>query len=267
MRVVLGAGAALPVTFSNLDGHPTDADDTPTCSAVSERTGTETALDVEDLTDLGAYRAILPAPDALDRLTVTWEATVDGAAVVLTDEVDVVGAHYASVAAIRARLKGRPNTATARLVELRDEFAYMVEQYRGESWTTGWARQTLAGPGLLAWPKVRTVVAVLDADDVDVADQWEVTDNGMVTGTGGPVTVSYEHGVGRPDQLRRACIEWVSGTVSREDGGAGRDVVWQSAEGGQRYSTASWGQGRPTGMIDVDAALNRLPDMRTVGVA
>jgi hypothetical protein len=119
-----------------------------------------------------------------------------------------------------------------------------------------------------------TLVSVVDDDDVDVLSSggWEVKSFGLLAvettpTSSNPHTVGVEHGVDNPSVLTRACIQYVASIVKRDDSGTARDIIWQSTDGGQRYSTPDWKAGRPTGMLDVDAALNALPDHRGLGVA
>jgi hypothetical protein len=282
MRVTVGSPALIPSPLFVSEAEVAVATDaTPTCTVVSARTGDSTVLTVAEWTGgmatatVGRYGASLtPWPD-LDVLTVTWEAAIDGIAVTLTDTVRVVKAHYASLPQLLAALPSKPNVDRLRLLELRDGFADLVLEYRGASWTLEYDVASVDVCRSVHVPHIpaATLVSVADVDAVDVltSGEWELASSGLLTAGhlstfGSPYSVGYEHGVDNPSALTRACILYVTGIVQRDDGGSGRDIIWQSTDGGLRYSTPDWKAGRPTGMLDVDAALGSLPDHRVPDV-
>jgi hypothetical protein len=283
MRVTLGAPALIPSPLFASEAEVAVATDaTPVCTVTSARTGADTVLTVAEWTGgmatatTGRYGASLPPWPDLDVLTVTWEAEVDGTAVTLTDTVRVVKAHYASLPQLLEALKSKPNVNRLRILELRDDFADLVYEYRGASWTREFDVATVdtCRSYLLPYKPTSLLVSVVDADDADVLSSggWEVTSFGLLAAettptSSNPHVVGVEHGVDNPTALTRACILYVSAIVNRDDAGTARDIIWTSAEGGQRYSTPDWKAGRPTGMLDVDAALNALDDHRSRGPA
>jgi hypothetical protein len=283
MRVTLGAPVLIPSPLFTSEAEVAVATDaTPVCTVTSLRTGADTVLDVAEWTGgmaeatVGRYGASLPPWPDLDVLTATWTAEIGGTAVTLTDTVRVVKAHYASLPQLLEALKSKPNIERLRLLELRDDFADLVREYRGASWTLEYDVATVdtCVSYLLPYMPTSTLVSVVDDDDVDVLSSggWEVKSFGLLAvettpTSSNPHTVGVEHGVDNPSVLTRACIQYVASIVKRDDSGTARDIIWQSTDGGQRYSTPDWKAGRPTGMLDVDAALNALPDHRGLGVA
>jgi hypothetical protein len=283
MRVTVGSNTVIPSPlFVSATEVAVTPDSTPTATAVSARTGASDVLDVAAWTGgtaspiTGRYGATLPPQADLDVLTVTWETTIDSVDVTLVDTVRVVKAHYATLPQLLEALKSKAHVDRLRLLELRDDFADLVYEYRGASWTREYDQATVdtCQSYLLPYKPTSLLVSVTDSDDVDVlsSGRWEVTSFGLLAvetapTSSNPHTVGVEHGVDNPSALTRACVLYVSGIVMRDDSGSGRDIIWQSADGGLRYSTPDWKAGRPTGMLDVDAALGALPDHRGLGVA
>lgn len=88
---------------------------------------------------------------------------------------------------------------------------------------------------------------------------------GRLQGVGyGLVTIDYVHGLAvSPEAALDACALFVGRSLATERSGTSRDVLSQSFDGGTtRYSTPDWSAGRWTGWLDVDQAVNEMPDMR-----
>jgi hypothetical protein len=277
MRVTVGSNTVIPSPlFVSATEVAVTPDSTPTATAVSARTGASDVLDVAAWTGgtaspiTGRYGATLPPQADLDVLTVTWEATIDSVDVTLVDTVRVVKAHYATLPQLLEALKSKAHVDRLRLLELRDDFADLVYEYRGASWTREYDQATVdtCQSYLLPYKPTSLLVSVTDSDDVDVLSSggWEVTSFGLLAAETTP-TVGVEHGVDNPSALTRACTQYVASIVNRDDGGAARDIVASYGDGGQRYMLPNWKKGAPTGIETVDAALNGLPDHRTRGPA
>jgi hypothetical protein len=279
-RVQVGEAARLrsPI-FANGDGVRTAPASTPTCTVTSHRGADPGALTVTE-SGTAEYYATLPAQSAPDLLTVTWAGTVDSQAVSYVDEVKVVADHYASLVELRDSVSNKPSTTTRRLEALRDEFAARVAEYRGESWTSEYEVLTITVPEggyrvcgtiTLPWCVDVALVSVTDPDAADVTSDWTVTTTGRLSPptavlAEGTHTIAYTHGVDEPYVLNRACVDWVKSSVMRGDAGTARDIIWQGMDGTVRYSTPDPMAGRPTGLMDVDAVLNALPDHRQINV-
>lgn len=287
MRVVKGASIAVasPV-FLGADGEtPTDATGTPTVAAVDISGTTLTAPSVASVAGrAGCYTATLTAAAHtanLGRLTLTWTATVSGATQTLTDYVDVVGAHYATIPELRA-IKGLAESdgvSTAELMARRDEFAGIIEQARGVSYVPQAAVFVAEGGDEVIVPHMAcTGLVSVTADTTDVTSQCRMETWGLVS-TAYPfmpplvddrpnVTVIYTHGhQSPPPAVREACREYVRSAVVRSRSGQ-RDVIAQTAEGMTlRYSTPDWSADRWTGFVEVDRLIGSLPDERVPGMA
>lgn len=261
--------------FANGDGVKANPSPAPTCTVTSHRLGSAVSDTVTNA-GTGDYYAEITAPALPDLLTVEW---TDGTST-WTSETKVVTAHLAGLVELRDALTQKPSAANdaRRLEALRDEFTDRVMEYRGESWATEYAVETLTVPeggqricGTLGLPHCVNValVSVTDPDDTVVTSDWYVTSHGRlsaptVTLAEGTWTFAYTHGVNEPWVLNRACVDWVTSMVRRGDAGTARDIIWQGTDGTVRYSTPDASAGRPTGLMDVDAVLSALPDHRQV---
>lgn len=253
-------------------------DATPTCTVTPHRTGTPAAITVTAVSgSTGEYYATLPALSAPDHLTVVWECDIDTEAVTITQTADVVQDHYASLVELRDAMTQKPNTSVRRLEALRDDFAGIVEEARGESWTTEYHVHTIRVPeggqrvGTINLPHCVnvTLVSVTNPDD-DPVTGWDVTPDGRlypptVWLTEGDWLVAYTHGVNEPHRLSRACVEYVKSTVMRDDAGTGREIAWQG-DNGARFLMANPARGIWTSISSVNEAIDTLPDHRSVDV-
>ena len=287
MRVLVGSATTIESpTFVAADGEtPAATASTPAVAVTDwddDAIGSAPTASATDVT--GVYSAVLASAThaaLLNLLTVTWTGTVSGQARVLTQQVEVVGAHYATLPELRAldglgSVSGYP---TARLVAARDEFARIVEQYRGVSYVPRLAVERLVGDGssvlLLSNPAVRSVRSVtvngtaLTLADVGIADSHIEHRTGFAvpTSAGPNVVVVYEHGYDGPnDNVRHACMEYVRSSLLRGTSTPARDVIFEGVDG-TRYSTPSFADRRPTGWFEVDRRLNSEPDRRLPGIA
>jgi hypothetical protein len=127
---------------------------------------------------------------------------------------------------------------------------------------------------LLPHRQIRTILAATATDPGGTVTPftttgWQVTPSGGVYTNGTALTrsqygatnltFSYEHGYDRPPpQIARACKLWVRSQLLSDKTGFGRDVLSETDGQGFsiRYSTPDWDAGRPTGIFDVDRALN-----------
>lgn len=279
MRVEVGVDARLrsPV-FANGDGVRVAPDATPTATATSHRTGAAlAALTVTATAVTGEYYATLPAQADVDRLTVVWSCDIDTEAVTFTQVVDVVQDHYADLVELRDALTQKPNLPVRRLEAVRDDFARIVHEARGESWTTEYHVHQIRVPeggqriGVIDLPHCVNVTLVSVADPDDAAQTgWEVTPDGFLSAptvwlAEGTWTVVYTHGVNEPQALNRACVEYVKSTVMRDDAGTGREIAWQG-DNGARFLMANPAKGIWTSISSVNEAIDTLPDHRAIHV-
>lgn len=165
------------------------------------------------------------------------------------------------------------------LAELVAEFEGIAEDYRGVAYTPREAEETHRvgyGSVVLDWPYVRSLAAVTVDGTAWTTGQVDDADIDLAAGIlrctrGRKVVVAYEHGhAAPPAAVLRACREFVRSKVNRTTTERGSiDYSEQSDASGNTYSflTADKSAGRPTGLPEVDAILNSLPDHRTPGIA
>ncbi len=170
----------------------------------------------------------------------------------------------------------------AQLEALVAEFESLVERYRGVAYTPREAEDTLIAEAIgvlfLRWPYVGTVTAVTvdgtvaTEDDIAGLRVWPEgrVDQGWWA-AGAQITITYTHGMEAPPPgVLRACRLFVRREAEAErHPNPGNAYATTNTELGifTRESTANWAEGRPTGWLDVDRALNQLPDHRVPGIA
>jgi hypothetical protein len=166
-----------------------------------------------------------------------------------------------------------PDTVLADLVA---EFEEIAEEYRGVAFTPRTAVETqTVGLGtasiVLNRPFVRSITSVVvDGVTID-ALTYRSAQPGLLESSAGFVAggayltstavVTYEHGMEAPPQrLLRCCREYVRICAVADRSNVPRDIIATSADGmSTRFSTPDARAGRPTGYLEVDRLLNRLP--------
>lgn len=238
-----------------------------------------TTLTSGTATGSNPYTFTLAAQTALNLLTVTWTATIGGLTTVEMDQVEIGGGVYVPLADLRA-LPGLLNTGTypdSTLLALRREFEDIAEWYVGVAFVPRYARETYAGGNstiLLRHPNPRALLSVTSTDSggavtTYTTTNWRLAASGMLSteGTYLPcpsygeqnVTVEYEHGMDTPPpQIVHGCKVFVRNRALQDARSVGRDVLREVNDNGFQiqYSTPDWNAGRPTGLFEVDAALN-----------
>jgi hypothetical protein len=301
MRVLVGSDNTItsPV-FVGPDGETPTATTGLPVVAVSRAVGTVLTVPVAVSVSTGVYSTVLTAAAhtaILDRLTVTWTGTAGGRVQTYSTTVEVVGSHYVTIPELRALpgLGSSSGVATARLLEARDEFADIAEDYRGVSYVPRYHLETIkegyAYPyGFLRGSRtflrhirprvIRTLtlagVAVTDLTTVAFtlagSLDWSYASATVpvsITGIPRDIVVGYEHGYDNPPEaVRRACRQYVRSTLLGDTSGVPRDIVYQSMDGmTTRYSSPDKAAGRPTGYIEVDRLLNSVIDERVPAFA
>lgn len=149
------------------------------------------------------------------------------------------------------------------------EFEDLAERYRGVAFTPREATAVCrAVRGVVELPDVMIrEITTITAAGASVT--WDDDDLDEARGRLGlsrsdKLTIAYEHGLDAPPEgLLAACAAFVRRRVKLDASGTSRDVLSQNFDGGTtRYSTPSWEDGRPTGFLDIDAALNAVRDYR-----
>lgn len=179
---------------------------------------------------------------------------------------------YLTAAQVRDR-QPRIEASDAEITRLVSEFERIAERYRGVAFTTREVtHRGMPRRGVLELPHVQIIsvtsvtdsdgnVLVFDTDDLDKARGC------MFVNHTGWLTVAYTHGIATtPEGILSACAAYVMRRVANAASGTSRDVLSQNFDGGTtRYSTPNWDEGRPTGYLDIDAALNAEQDYRFGG--
>lgn len=279
MRILVGADYTLasPV-FVGSDGETaTDAASLPTCT-VTRADGTVLAAPtVADAAGLGRYTATLTAAthtNLLDKLSVVWTGTVTGAGVQrYTDGVDVVGAHYVSLAALRAYqdLSDPVKYPAALLQATRDDYAALVERICGVSFVPRYHYESLHGNSRqmlrLSKQRASAVRSVTVNGIVKSPSLFGLSDTGALVYLrnafpqsldGAPnVIVGYEHGhVCPPASLSREMLKAVRSEVMAQRSQIRDNALSQTFDGMTiRFSTPDPKNGRPTGILTLDPVL------------
>jgi hypothetical protein len=262
-------------TFVGETDEPAATDDPPT--VIVERAD-GTTLDPPAVTaagPAGVYVAELTADDhldELDRLPLSRSGTVAGRSQTYELELEVVGAHYATLPEIRAepQIADPRQYPTALVAAIRDEVETYVEDYLGYALVPRYELERLEGRGrselLLRWPVPRALRSVsVDGTELDPAD-CELLEYGAVVHPGGfagtatrarNVTVGYEHGLSvPPGPIRREVLREIRSRLAARSTVIPSQAIWQQMDGVTvRYSTPDVAAGRPTGSLQLDAVL------------
>ncbi len=189
---------------------------------------------------------------------------------------------YLTPALIRARCPDLANTdlyPDEVLSRYESVFEGIAERARGVAFTTRTATETvtLDGEQILhtKWPEIQSVTSVtvtlfgstvtLNLSRIQVQSTGDIDLGAAFTGL---ATVIYVHGIDpAPDPILDADAEYVRSRAISGKAGTIRDVIAQAFDGGTtRYSTPDWDAGRYTGLLDVDALINSVPDYRRQGI-
>jgi len=172
-----------------------------------------------------------------------------------------------------------------RIAELVAEFEDIAERYRGVAFTPRSATISMdprcRRPWRLGHIEV-TAVTTVKIDGVDVADPsagrlvpdrlgWLLVPSSTWTLPATSLEISYTHGLSAlPPAISRGCCFFVRREALAEASPSdGNSYSTTNADLGitVRESTADWARGRPTGWLDVDRQLNKVPDRRPRGMA
>ena len=264
-------------TFVGADGEsPANTASTPV-AAVAREDGTALTAAVVSATPVstGVYSASITTTHTaqLDRLKVTWTGTAGSLAQTYTTELEVVGAHYASVPEIRDE-RGLDNTTTFPLHlirRVRDKWAQQIEDACGVSFVPRYERDVLRGDGTpyLALSHIRplSLIAVTIDGTSQTLTDFTLHDTGLIeyegsvfptSSTGPNVVVTYEHGFPNvPEDIKHEVLKAIRQELLRYTKDLPTDAISQAFPDGPtiRYSTP--GVDRPTGILALDAVLAR----------
>lgn len=165
-RILRDTQATVYVTLTGADGAAADATGTPTVAAVRDSDGTTAASgNAVDATGTGVYSfTFTPAQiPEVDLLTVTWTATIGGAASQLfRTQVEIVGGWLCSLEAIQASLPSSVTPTATQLQAARKWAEDWLEQACGVAFRPRYRRETLDGNGtdlVVGQPSVTSVIS------------------------------------------------------------------------------------------------------------
>ncbi|MBC6458420.1 Ig-like domain-containing protein [Actinomadura sp. HBU206391] len=287
-RVLRTSAATLAHTFE-VGEEPTDST-TPVTVAVTDANGTAvtSGTAVSAGVDSGRYTFPLPGQALLGQLTVAWSATIAGAAVVQTDEVEIVGGFFFSLAQGRGSDSSLSDPAKYPATELevaRLQTEEECEAICDRAFVPRYARMVLDGTGesdlVLTHPgpersladvrSIRSVTMAPRADEaftafdtaelaaLQVADDGTLRrlDGALFTRGYGNVVVELEYGLPAPsaDLVRAALTRFRTWLNVARSGVPDRASSFTISDGGT-YRLDMPGPFK-TGIPPVDAAYAR----------
>lgn len=280
-RVARTARGVLEHVFYDLDGETPLSATGDVTVAVVDANGASVASGTATAGGTGTYTWTLPAQAQLCELTVSWTAVLDGTTVVETDQAEVVGGFFFTVAAGRDQDTSLANAnkyTTAELMTTRTEVEQECEEICAQAFVPRYRRVVLDGTGtgeiLLPDPNVRSIRAVRMAPRADgtftalstaqlaaLAERGDRVlrrlDGNTWTEGYGNVIVEYEHGLTAPpiDLVRAAKLRLRTRLNMERSGIPDRATSFQSAAGGN-YRLAMPDKYQ-TGIPEVDAVYKR----------
>jgi hypothetical protein len=257
------ATGALTVTVRRLDGTLVD-----TAAAIRISTG--------------LYTYTFPGRAVVDRLDVIWTCTLAGAAVELSDTVEIVGGYLFGLAEARnsdSSLADPVKYTTGALATKRIEVEEECERITGRAFVPRFGRAVLSGSGgtelflpnydIRVLRGVSTLAqpnGVLTASSVSDLANTAATSGGMLTRFGSVpywpwgisnIVVEYEYGWDRPpDELKRAAMYRLRSLLNLTRSGVPDRVSAYTTPDGATYQVSLPSRGS-TGIPEVDAVYQR----------
>lgn len=279
LRVLRTAAATLDHTF--YVGETGTVSSTTVAVAITDANGT--AVTSGNATSAGAGRYTFPLPPqaALALLTVAWSATIAGAAVVETDEVEIVGGRFFTLPEARSSdssLKDVGKYPTAELERVRLEVEQECEEICDRSFFPRYKRVVLDGTGtselMLSGSDIRLIRSVTMAPRVgqtfiafSVSELAALavtpdrvlkrTDSRIFTAGRSNVVVEFEYGLDRiPKDLQRATFTRLRDRLNMSKTGVPDRALSYTTPDGTSYRLDQPGAYK-TGIPDVDALYGR----------
>jgi len=231
-----------------------------------------------------AYTYQFGGRDVVDLLVVTWAATVAGDAITLTDNIEVVGGFFFSIAEARAAdpaLASSVKYPTADMVQRRAETEAECERICGQAFVPRFRRFVTTGTGATALmmpdPLIRAIRSVKIGNvtfDAPTTALVGFSDGGMIYLSQGwipgvppgfkNITIEYEHGRDQPpiDIVRASKIRLKSMMLQNRSplpDRAERVVQVDPTGGTVVYGSPTY---EKVGIPEVDAAYGRYPTPR-----
>jgi len=227
----------------------------------------------------GEYQITLTAAtytDAIDRLKITWTATVDGLAIEDVKYVDVVGSRYFTLGQFR-RMEGLSDNRKYPdfyMERVRAEVEVAFEAYCEVSFAPKYGRDTYDswdfdskhGIFTRSTPAISLISVVLDGVAETLTDLWSVSKSGQVradsfqptaNSLGQDLVISYTHGFdSTPADLQRVALRYARQlAIINVSTVPDRARLMQSEFG--LFVLDAPGKDKATGLPEVDEVLNR----------
>jgi hypothetical protein len=280
-RVLRNTQATLEVVFYS-GGVATDADGAVTAD-ITRADGTVFASGAATTHGAtGHYTYTLAPQTNLEYFTLVWNGTFGAVAQKITTHTEIVGAFYAPLNDIRA-MKGLSSTTdfpNATLEEARQWFEDFAEQFCGRAFVPRFARDLLQGDGtdtlMLLHTEPRSIISCKVAGVAQTGlTTWSLYPTGVVVRDTGlfsvatrnirNVEIQYEHGLDEPDlELRQAALRAIQYRLLGDSLGLPAEAI----AGGVDVRAPTFpnaGQGRPTGIPEVDEVLMSRLRMAMIG--
>lgn len=288
MRILRAtAHTILSPTFVGTDEEtPTAATGTPTCAVAREDGTALTAATVSAVSgEPGVYSAAITTTHTsrLDVLTLTWVGTVTGQQQTYVQTVEVVGAHYCTLPEIRGRrdLEDTRKYPTTELKRVRDAWADRIEDAAGVAFVPRYHRDTIDGDGSCRLALSQILPTALIAVTIDGVAQsltgFTLDDAGAIrttsvfpySSTPRNIEVQYEHGYPAcPGDIREEYVKAVRGELLGNYRSAPNDALSTTVDGVTvRFGTPNPAEGRPTGIMGLDAVIVGNHNYRAPAVA
>jgi hypothetical protein len=208
----------------------------------------------------------------LDRLALTISATVDSVPVTQVEQVDVVGAHYLTLGALRTepKLDDPSRFPDVLLAQIRDEIEEYVEESANVAFVPRWGSERHIGDDtsslVLRTNRVRNLLSVKVDGVSQTLTDFDLLYGDTILRTSGlsftgwdPIEVQFEHGYDRPPmKLLREMKKAIRSEAMSRGAQAPVDRLWEQTADGLtvRFSTADFAAGRYTGQLALDAAIH-----------
>lgn len=277
-RINQGSGTLL-YSYFYVDGTLTSAAGAVTV-AVTREDGTTVTSGTATSVAVGTYSFSLPVQTDCDVLTIAWTGTVAGLSTTIKTRVEVVGGRYCTLSEVRAQ-DGLADATLFPVSVLEDAIRWAedtIDKYVGTPFTLRYCRERLTGDGSAElrlrqkFPyRLLSVIENGTSTAASTMATWVLYDAGQITkDTGYFLTPSTTNLAGRNIEVRYEYgelyppddIAWCARTLARYycvelfNRMPDRATAVQNEYGTVNMAMAG-GPGRPTGLPDVNAVLNR----------
>jgi len=275
MRAVVSNDTIISHLFYGTDEETVTAATGSVTVAISKADGT-TLTGGTATADGDGYTFTLTAAEhtaALQRLKITWSATVAGRAITDVEYVDVIGARYFQLWELR-RMKGLNATSQFTnddLKAVRDSVEEFVDDFTENAWSERYARDTFDANDStrihVLNGNVNSIVAVTLAGVAQTLTNWTITSDGLMRTDGDSFASSLQGGQELvieytwgneqcPSDLKQAMLKLARHYLLSTDSSIpDRARMMQTQFGMFIMDVAS--ENKPTGLPEVDSVLVR----------